>query len=267
MLHNNLPIPQTAIRQVSQNQIAPTVSYARCQCASFPYFLALPRELRNTIYHFAMADVPTRLTITRHSYISDTVLSPQTLPSICFTSKQLQRESLPTYLQRTRIVFEQPRVHQLHAFISFVSQFERGFESIRMLSFYDVLWYGELEFPREFYPEALVSRCTAMTSLVLQTHVRGLLRQPFDWRNGTVRLYTKEEVLDIWGFEYLFEMKMLRHLRFTCMMLTRDLRGLGLREKEQVVQNVAEVLTEGFEAKGRKVDILIEAVVNDQVGE
>ncbi|KAF1943851.1 hypothetical protein EJ02DRAFT_483852 [Clathrospora elynae] len=223
--------------------------HPRGHCFSFYSFLNLPRELRDKIYNFAMTTLPTRLIITQHSKISDSVLYPQALPSIFFTSKQLQRESLPIFLSRTRIVFSQPCVKQLFAFCSFVSQFPNAFAAIRMLSFHDVLWYGEAEFPGEFYPEALVSRCTGLGCLVLETHIRALLRMPMSVREhgvGVLRPYTKEEVGDMWGFEGLFGMKKLARLRLRCLMGSRAVRKLGLEGPGESVENFGEVLREGL---------------------
>jgi hypothetical protein len=189
-----------------------------------------------------MTSLPTRVIITRHSTISDGVLSPQTLPSICFTSKQVRSEAILAYLRRTRFIFEQGCVRQLFAFDSFVSQFERGFEAIRMLSFYDVIWFGESDFPGEFYPERLVSKCAGLRSLVLETRVRYLLRIPWIQSRGVVKLYTKEEIEERWGLEALFEMGRLEYVRFRCRMSRSEFEVLALQRPEEMVKNVGTVL-------------------------
>ncbi|KAF1848753.1 uncharacterized protein K460DRAFT_404021 [Cucurbitaria berberidis CBS 394.84] len=242
-----------------------TTSYPGCHCEGFQHFLDLPRELRDKVYFFAMADMPTRLAINKRSTISKVVLLPHALPNLCFANKQLHCESVPVFLQRTRFIFEQPHVHEMYAFQLFASQFPRGLQSVRMLSIYDIIWYGESYLPGEFYPEALVSQCTGIRSLILEARVRSLSRltgRSSGQQRHTARLYSKDELKTAWEFGNLFEMKKLTYLKFRCEIREYDLRFLGLKRAEDVLVNMEAVLKEGFEEKGRSVEVVVEVEVD-----
>jgi hypothetical protein len=105
---------------------------------------------------------------------------PDTLPNISFTSKQLRNESVLVYLQRTRFVFDNIDRRITAATIKpleeFLASFERGFESIRMLTFYEVAHFGSSMFTERTYPASLVSRCFGLRQLELEFRLAHILR-------------------------------------------------------------------------------------------
>jgi hypothetical protein len=61
------------------------------QLECFPRFLDLPLELREKIYHLAMADLPTRYFLQPETKLSALTVFPSTLPALCFANKQMHQ--------------------------------------------------------------------------------------------------------------------------------------------------------------------------------
>jgi hypothetical protein len=80
--------------------------YTRCHCDGFQFFLDLPHELRDNVYRFLVADLPSCVFVSSRMPLSAVVLQPNTLSNISFVSTQRQEESVLVYLQRTRFNFD-----------------------------------------------------------------------------------------------------------------------------------------------------------------
>ncbi|KAH7091565.1 hypothetical protein FB567DRAFT_518974 [Paraphoma chrysanthemicola] len=252
--------PSTQARQLT---------HPNCPYHTFHHFLSLPRELRDLVYHFLMATLPSRVLVSARLPISPLILQPDTLPAIFFTNKQLQRESILIYLQRTRFIFDDvyPRTVRgaIQPLENFLNRFERGFESIRMLTFHGVKSFGSLSFQEDVYPARFVKRCTGLRDLVIEFRFSHLLKfeaRDDDEQDETrARLLTMEEIRTRWRLEGLFGMEKLKVVRFRCAVARWHMEDYGFESVDEIVENVGRVLKEGFEERGRVVEWSVEAVL------
>lgn len=260
-----------------------TKHYPPCyQYEGFPRFLELPPELRNNIYRFGVADLPSRVVISKRTRISKLVFLPEALPNICFTSKSLHREAVLVFLQRTRLVFSDkyPRsitaaVESLHAFLA---QFNRSYESIRILTFHEVEYFGEALLPYlrdlNLGSADFLSRCPELQHLVVEFPLVYLA--PFvdiaqdgipdeDWEDWEprVRLLTRAEIRERWDLGALFAMTRLRSVKMRCWEERWDMWREELGSLDQICHNLREVLREGLARRdsGREVTWSVEAVL------
>jgi hypothetical protein len=255
----------------------PHCQYPRCHCDGFQYFLDLPRELRDHVYRFVVADLPSRIFISSRMPLSNLVLLPDTLPSICFVSKRLHEECASIYLQRTRLVFDDlwplTIAKAVRPLQDFLLRLDRGYESIRMLTFHEVSRFGSARLPDEIYPGKFITRCTGLQDLVIDFRFSHLLTfrvvADADEEDGggntsvatVVRPLTKEELQERWGLGGLFGLENLRSVRFRCTIARWQLEDYGLGSLEDIIGNLGEVLREGFEARARSLTWSVEAVL------
>jgi hypothetical protein len=243
--------------------------YPRCHCDGFQFFLDLPRELRDNVYRFLVADLPSRVFVSSRMPLSALVLQPDTLPSISFVSKRLQSESVLIYLQRTRFIFDDmfPRTveYGVQPLEAFLHRFDRGFESIRMLTFHDVSRFGSARLPDDRSPATFITRCTGLRDLVIQFRFSYLLHfEVVDEEMDVeprVRLLKKSEIKDRWGLDGLFEMEKLESVRFKCAVARWHMDDYNFESADEIVGNLSEVIKEGFEEHGRLLTWSVEAVL------
>lgn len=127
----------------------------------FHKFLSLPPEVRDLIYEFAMHDLPTRCHIVPWEPLSDLVVYPQTLPSICFTSKRMHKEGLHAWLRRTRLVVI--NASDISPYLNHFLIKIGGHQHVRMLSLHDVGTFGVDANGQRL--AALVAACPGITRL------------------------------------------------------------------------------------------------------
>jgi len=228
-----------------------------------PRLLKLPLELRDIIYSFVVADLPSRISISSHAPISQLVLLPNSLPGICFASKQLRAEAILVYLQRTRLVLDDLYslnvASAIESLDAFLDQFHGSYECIRMLTFCKVQRFGDTRFPDEIYAANFVSRCSGLQDLLIDFRLSYLLRfcyvdeQAFMDDKPLVRLLTKATIKVRWGLRVLFSMNKLTSAKFRCTVPRWLWEDPDLGDPEEMVRNLREVLEEGFER--RKVSL------------
>jgi hypothetical protein len=214
-----------------------TRKYPRCHCDGFQYFLDLPRELRNHVYRFVVAGLPSRIYFSSRVPLSEHVLMPETLPNIAFASHQLRRESILIYLQRTRLVFDGLYPITVGLAIQplegFLTKYEGGFESIRMLTFFAVTQFGRDSDLDEIYPATFLSRYTGLQDLVIESR---------------------------WDLSSLFSLVNLKTVKFRCAIHDWQPDDYKLGTTEQLIANLNAVLQEGFKETGRSVVCTVESV-------
>ncbi|KAH3919788.1 hypothetical protein HBH56_018780 [Parastagonospora nodorum] len=99
------------------------------------------------------------------------------LPSFSLICRDLQEESIMTYLRRTRLVFDKSRPLTRQSIMRPLEHlFKRGFESIRMLTSREASCYGSSTIPEFFYPGNFISGCTGLQDLILGFRPCHLLR-------------------------------------------------------------------------------------------
>lgn len=244
----------------------------RCYCDGFQRFLALPRELRDRVYRSVVADLPSRVFISHRTPISQVTILPDTLPNICFTSKQIQEESILIFVQRTRLVFDNLCPQTVRIAIqpleNFIAKFEHGFKSIRMLTFHDIRRYGSIRYPDEVYPAKLVLRCTGLQDLAVDFRIATLLRFTIDDSSGNEEaelspaLLSTAEIEYRWNLQGLFAMAKLRSVRFRCLVAPWQLWRYNVGSLDNIVANLTTTMREGFERNGRSVRWGVEAVLS-----
>jgi hypothetical protein len=246
---------------VSLRMDVSTRKYPRCHCDGFQYFLDLPRELRDHVYRFVVAGLPSRIYFSSRVPLSEHILMPETLPNIAFASHQLRRESVLIYLQRTRLVFDDLYPITVGLAIrpleGFLTKYEGGFESIRMLTFFAMTQFGRDGDLDEIYPATFLSRYTGLQDLVIELRLSYIII--FDHR-GKPRLLTKQEIKSRWDLSSLFSLVNLKTVQFRCAIHDWQPDDYKLGTTEQLIANLNAVLQEGFEKTGRSVVCTVESV-------
>ncbi|KAF2679266.1 hypothetical protein K458DRAFT_394172 [Lentithecium fluviatile CBS 122367] len=99
-----------------------TFQPATTPTAAFPKFnfLPLPRELRDKIYTFTLADCA-HLSITTNSPPNSLTLYPNLLPGGCFASRQTHHESIHSYLRSKTLIVPRMGVEIVHALDVFMN--------------------------------------------------------------------------------------------------------------------------------------------------
>lgn len=98
-------------------------------------FMTLPLEIREVIYHFAMEGLPTQLSISEDKCMRGWTLYPNTLPNICFVSKQIWQEACLVFIRRTQFQF--PYWYYGKNLSLWLSQLpdHKGYKAVRTLYF------------------------------------------------------------------------------------------------------------------------------------
>ncbi|KAF2656469.1 hypothetical protein K491DRAFT_778003 [Lophiostoma macrostomum CBS 122681] len=183
-------------------------------------FFVLPLEIRDQIYEIVMEDLPTRLSINNSTTINHKVLLPKVLPSICFASKQLHQEVVLAYIRRTRFELHHPTSEMLRLLRDFLGSFEdnRGFEAIRMLSFYDgSSMAGINEFVKDL--PGLRSVILGMEADDFITGDEPSADSHDDDFSGDFRSITESEIEEYYQLKSFLEVvstNKVRHMEFSC---------------------------------------------------
>jgi hypothetical protein len=181
-------------------------------------FLQLPREIRDMIYLFAMADLPTRLLLSKALPFSPHILYPKTLPALCFANHKLFEEARLAYITRTCFVFaDDPESSYTthYTFAAFILQFANGAVSVRMLAYQQVQQFGDpagstrRAFERA---EGLVANCTGLRSLILVFPWRRAFACTDNGRRCWYSVLSMGDIKEVFIFDGLFEMRSLREL-------------------------------------------------------
>jgi hypothetical protein len=234
-------------------------------------FVRLPREIRDMIYLFAMADLPTRLLLTNAVHFSPSFLYPKTLPALCFTNHQLFEEGTLAYITRTRFVFtDDPESSYTshYTFVTFLAQFTSGTASVRMLAYQHVQQFGytagvTIRSTRDAFEraEGLVGNCTGLRSLILVFPFERAFSCTYTGRKSSHDVLSTGAMREVFMFDALFHLPNLRDLTVR---IRRDERFDRFCMAENAVGNLrdnfTEVLVDGFAERGTKPRIVVEVI-------
>jgi hypothetical protein len=232
-----------------------------------------------------MEDLATRFTIDKRVKLSQWVLSPKTLPSICFTSKGIWQEAVLAYIRRTRFILESRTAQdQLDIWLSRKFSDSQGFKAVRMLSYYGSSYSMFSLIERAVVPglpnrPPFVGRCHGLRHLILEVRsmyllgdreddvavsaAGGIPGSPFGIRGFNRPIMTVNELKNRYNFKALFGCKNLRFIKMICIDYDIYIRrysrhGQVVSTKEDLFENFVTLIREGFQRRGRVVDICIE---------
>ena len=220
--------------------------------------LDLPQELLDMIYNHAISGLSTRFCMSSNTKLSNWTLEPYGLPNLAFVAKQIRKDVILLWLQRTRLVFggnvvailKQHRA--LKEFLDFNVGLQEGYASIRMLSYLDFAnCYAPIDdLTSASHPHALVGCCSRIRSLILQVASPLYIES---WKPEPV-IRTKEQMAKKLNCDALFGMTSLRHLRIC---IQAQLYAFDGYCQDEVFKRLREFLEEGFAKRGGEMNLEI----------
>jgi len=228
-------------------------------------FMALPLEIREKIYEYAMDVIPEDERI-GEIFKSKKVFSAsplsERLPAIGRASRQTFYESTLVYLRRTRFVLDPTSIsHQIlqHYLARFPSP--NAYNSIRSLEYVERLWVGYQDMTSLMLFRGLRHLCIRFLADTLTT-------PPYEWEAS---LPSKDEIQDRMKFGPIYELGSLKELVLMGKVVDTDVNP-HLQDRKRAerlmqvraFQNLFELLVEGFQKRGSNVKITMHLQAMDK---
>jgi len=226
------------------------------------HLLKLPREVRDSIYTMAMEYLPTRFSFEYGMRLNALTFYPQTLPLVCFTSKQLYDEGVHAWFQRTRFVLPDDTEKSQEPFLRFIYRFSAGYKSIRMLTFKNTIQFGYgHRMPYSIYKNivGICWNCPGLQKLTLETRSRFVLNQ-IVMAGGYSRyeILSKDDLYTAWDFRSL---SLLPSLRYFELRIDGDPyhfdEGRGGVDRNTLINSYRTMFVETFKEDGRSTEIVV----------